>query len=558
MITLRGSTSGALQTSFQVVGVKTSFGVYPFRVNPFSSIYSDSSNMDFMIATVDGIDGPLNKMKFNNYFLINGFTFSTPTNTINMGFVNFKSSALDGSQVPTMLRIKGTISNNASALNSLVVFFDQLTPFFSNMQSGEIYCQNTDNTYPCRYYKGDNTLTNRVYNYNSLSRFEVSLLTPSTSFSILIPVTGYTSSTNFYVAYQTTNAITSFKSLAYVEPKRTITLTSVTASTTSTTGLTVSTYSVGQTVTSLSIKANNGGTVNTNSANNIGSAFSYFSQWNYFSGSTITGFSTYGTCYKLSYLYYYTNYALYLTGTTFSSFYYLMTGIVCSCDLSGSISTATLTASSVTLPANWGLNLPGYGAISDYDGSLKFINSNINYQKIGSSLTVSNITFPPVGPSMTKSVGSWVIPLPVGLDSSVLITISGGSSNLPFTFVNFGDSLTTCSVYYNSIVQPITCTWTSSLPTSISYTLTILESGLLPSGSGFSLVHYGMTSNSSYNSVTVSLTCYSLLNTLTPGVNDVIFSASSVVFPYNGANYIGPSSLNLGSFTQWTQNKGVV
>jgi hypothetical protein len=171
MITLRGSTSGALQASFQVSSAKTSFGIYPFRVNPFSSIYSDSNNMDFMIATADGIDGPLNKMKFINYFLINGFTLSTPTNTINMGFINFQSSPLDGSQVPTFLRIKGTISNNASALNSLVVFFDQLTPFFSNKQSGEIYCQNTDNIYPCRYYKGDTTLLNGVYNYNSLSRF---------------------------------------------------------------------------------------------------------------------------------------------------------------------------------------------------------------------------------------------------------------------------------------------------------------------------------------------------------------------------------------------------
>ena len=137
MITLRGSTSGALQTSFQVANVKTSFGVYPFRVNPFSSIYSDSNNMDFMIATVDGIDGPLNKMKFIGYFMINGFSQSTPTTTIKMGFVNYQyPSPMDGSQVPTVLRIKGTISNNASALNSLVVFFDKLTPFFSNMQSG--------------------------------------------------------------------------------------------------------------------------------------------------------------------------------------------------------------------------------------------------------------------------------------------------------------------------------------------------------------------------------------------------------------------------------------
>lgn len=51
------------------------------------------------------------------------------------------------------------------------------------------------------------------------------------------------------------------------------------------------------------------------------------------------------------------------------------------------------------------------------------------------------------------------------------------------------------------------------------------------------------------------MTCYSLLSTNTPGASDVIFSASSVSFPYQGANYIGASSLSLGSFTQWTQIK---
>lgn len=246
-----------------------------------------------------------------------------------------------------------------------------------------------------------------------------------------------------------------------------------TATTTSTAGLTVSSYSVGQTVANLSIKANNGGTVTVNSGNNIGAAFTYFSKWNYFSAATISGFTTYGTCYSLSYLYYITNYAAYLLGSTFSSSYNLMTGIVCSCDNSGAISSVTLTASSVTLPAKWGLNLPGFASISESDGSLRFVNSNTNYQKIGTALTVSNITFPAVGPNMIRSVGSWVIPLPVGLDSNVLLTITGGATNLPFTFTSFGDALSTCTVYYNNVVQPVTCTWVSS-PTSISYTLTIL------------------------------------------------------------------------------------
>ncbi len=46
--------------------------------------------MDIMIATVDGIDGPLNKMKFNGFFLINSFTMvNTLINTINYGFMNY-------------------------------------------------------------------------------------------------------------------------------------------------------------------------------------------------------------------------------------------------------------------------------------------------------------------------------------------------------------------------------------------------------------------------------------------------------------------------------------
>ena len=95
-------------------------------------------------------------------------------------------------------------------------------------------------------------------------------------------------------------------------------------------------------------------------------------------------------------------------------------------------------------------------------------------------------------------------------------------------------------------------------PTEITYTLTILESGLLPAGTGFSLVHYGLTSNSSYNNVNVDINCYSLLTTSSPGASQLIFSAINIQFPYNSAAYIGASALNLGSFTQWTSSKAVV
>ena len=137
LIKLTGTIVDHLQHIFAVTATKTAFGLYPFKVKPFSSIYPDNNCMDFMIATVDGINGPQNTMTYKGYFLINGFTQSTSAGTINMGFINYQSStAMDGSQVPTMLRIKGSVTNNQTSLDSLIVFFDTLTPYFSNKHAG--------------------------------------------------------------------------------------------------------------------------------------------------------------------------------------------------------------------------------------------------------------------------------------------------------------------------------------------------------------------------------------------------------------------------------------
>jgi hypothetical protein len=314
-----------------------------------------------------------------------------------------------------------------------------------------------------------------------------------------------------------------------------------------------STITAGQAVSNLVINAKSSAAVTANANANlqVGAAFSYFSQWDYFQNSTISGWSTYGNCYLLKYLYYYTNYAAYLTGSVFSSKYYLMTGVVCPCDLLGTITGASLTLSTGYLPSKWGITLPGYSAVSQQTGAILYLKANS--VTIGGSLTTTGITFPVVGPYMTNAVGFWSIPLPVPLDQSVqfVIKTGSGSINLPFTFTG------TCAVYYNNVKTSAGCNFATS-PTEIDYTLTILESGLIPSGAGFSIVHYGLTSNITYNSVTVSVTCYSLLSTSTPGANDVIFSVASVTYPYQGASYIGVSSLNLGSFTQWTQVKAAV
>jgi hypothetical protein len=94
--------------------------------------------MDFYMAAVDGIYGPLNKMTYNSYFLINGFTqTSNSMATITMSYVNYLASStspLDGSTVPTLIRITGSIPvSNATNLVKIAVFFDDLTPFYANL-----------------------------------------------------------------------------------------------------------------------------------------------------------------------------------------------------------------------------------------------------------------------------------------------------------------------------------------------------------------------------------------------------------------------------------------
>ena len=72
------------------------------------------------------------------------------------------------------------------------------------------------------------------------------------------------------------------------------------------------------------------------------------------------------------------------------------------------------------------------------------------------------------------------------------------------------------------------------------------------------IVHYGLTTNSSYNNVTVDITVSSLLNNPTPVSTDLIFKKTGVTFGWNATNYIGVSDISVQSFKQWTSNKATV
>ena len=305
----------------------------------------------------------------------------------------------------------------------------------------------------------------------ALSRFEIPLATPATAFNILIPVTfpNAQTLTNFYIGYQTVNTAIGFKSLANVQAMQSITI-SQTASAIGSFGPVVAGSTVGQTVANMQIRATSPIAVTTNSGNNIGGAFSYFSEWDYFGTSTISGFSSYGTCSMLSYLYYTTNYAAYLSsGTTFAYSYKLMKGVVCHCDLDGAITGLYLTLSNGYLPSKWGITIPGYGAISQHTGNLIYLKTN--WATVGTAPTATGIVFPGVGPNMKKAVGVFNIPLPVPLDQSVQMILEGNpsSTNLPFTFEATG----TCAVYYNGLKTSAGCHFVA-VPTKTTYTLTIL------------------------------------------------------------------------------------
>lgn len=69
------------------------------------------------------------------------------------------------------------------------------------------------------------------------------------------------------------------------------------------------------------------------------------------------------------------------------------------------------------------------------------------------------------------------------------------------------------------------------------------------------IVHYGLTTNSTYNTVNVDVVVSSLLNNAVPLANDLIFKKLAVPFTWQGTNYIGASTLSLNSFYQWTSNK---
>jgi hypothetical protein len=574
-------SDGLFSTFVPVTAVKKAFSFYPLKLNDYSSMYADSNNMDFYVAAADGISGPLNKLSYNNYFLINGFTqTSSPMATITTAFVNYLASStapLDGSTVPTFLKITGNVpAGQATSLSKIAIFFDNLTPFFANLYTNEVYCYGTDSAMIglCDYRQGSGTSAEK-YNYNTLSRIEIPVTAPTTTFTVYIPVSIPKSKqicyTYFGAFYTNTNvAYSNFPILKYITSMQTSTSYTLNPAISS-----AATFgpNVNNTVTGATVGASKsnmvllakytGGGVAANTGTNQGSHFTYFSKWDLFQGSTLSAWPLGGTCNLITYLYYSTNYAAYLSsGATFTSSYQNMTGVICSVTSATSIATATLVVSTGYLPSAWGTVIPGYGAYSTNTGQLVALASSS--ETIGTMPSImSSITFPVMGPSMVKTINYWDILLPVPITNSVLLTVTSPNPAINLPFDANPSTTGTCTVYTRltnagtPYSLPITCGFVTNYVT-ISYTLGIKEA-LLAAGQYLMIYHFGMTTTGT-GQVNVSITCYSLASTVTPGASDMIFQTDStgLNWTWSPATYVGVTSLVLSNYYSETLNKGVV
>lgn len=296
----------------------------------------------------------------------------------------------------------------------------------------------------CDYRPGAGTSSEK-YNYNTLSRVEIPIDAPATTFTVYIPVivplNKQISYTYFGLLYQNTSS-TEFPLLQYISTMQTSTsyvIDQVITSSGCSFGPTVNTATgavLGSSKTDLIVSATyTTGGITANTASSIGAAFTYFSKWDLFRDSQYRNWPLASDCYRVTYLQYSTNYFTYIgtTGSTFTSSYENMTGVVCSVDTTSGITTASINVSTVYLPSGWGKTIPGFGSYSTNTG--RIVAMKTSFELIGTLPNImTSIRFPVVGPSMKNALTYWDILLPVDLPKSVQITVDTGSSstNLPF------------------------------------------------------------------------------------------------------------------------------
>lgn len=121
----------------------------------------------------------------------------------------------------------------------------------------------------------------------------------------------------------------------------------------STFGPNVSQLLVGSTTTSLSINAGSNGIVAQNNDINNGASFMYFSSWDFFKNSAISGWAN-GNCIYMNYWFNVTNIFMY--------------GAICPFDTGVNVGGLSINVASSVMPSRWGSFIPGWGSFSTNTG----------------------------------------------------------------------------------------------------------------------------------------------------------------------------------------------
>lgn len=112
-VRISASNSNGLFESFGASPSHTYWALRPFIITEYSSVLVDDNVYDFYIETIDKINGPSYLQVVNSYTLINSFSIdSNVLSKLSVSISNFWTDALttlDGSYIPTILRIQGMI-----------------------------------------------------------------------------------------------------------------------------------------------------------------------------------------------------------------------------------------------------------------------------------------------------------------------------------------------------------------------------------------------------------------------------------------------------------------
>jgi hypothetical protein len=116
-VRISASNSNGLIKSFGATPSHNIWALRPFIITEYSSVLVDDNVYDFYIETIDKINGPSYLQVVNSYTLINAFSIdSNVLSKLSVSISNFWSdksinpqSTLDGSYIPTILRIQGMI-----------------------------------------------------------------------------------------------------------------------------------------------------------------------------------------------------------------------------------------------------------------------------------------------------------------------------------------------------------------------------------------------------------------------------------------------------------------